>query len=77
MNNVVVIDAFYDPFDEKAKEFARKWVERNDFEAAREDGGGILSEFDRRLFWSTFGKNTDPDKGAILDTVWNKYFDSR
>ena len=77
MTYVAILDAFYDPFDEKAKEFAMNWAEKNDFEAAREGGGGIISDFDRRFLWSTFGKNTDPDKGAILDSVWNKYFDSR
>ena len=73
----LVLDAFYDPHDEKAKEFARKWTETNDFQAAREGGGGIISDFDHRRLWSTFGKKGDPDQGAILDTVWEKYFDSR
>ena len=73
----VVLDAFYDPHDEEAKQFAKQWAERNDFEAAREGGGGILSDFDRRILWATFGKTTDPDQGAVLDTVWDKYFDSR
>ena len=73
----VVMDAFYDPHDEKAKEFARQWTETNDFQAAREGGGGIISDFDHRRLWSTFGKKGDPDQGAILDTVWEKYFDSR
>ena len=76
-NYTAAIDAFYDPFDIKAKEFAMKWAQRNDFEAAREGGGGIFSEFDRRFLWSTFGKKSDPDNGAILDSVWNKYFDSK
>ena len=69
----VVLDAFYDPHDEEAKQFAKQWAERNDSEAAR----GIISDFDRRVLWSTFGKTTDPDQGAILDTVWERYFDSR
>ena len=69
----VVLDAFYDPHDEEAKQFAKQWAERNDSEAAR----GIISNFDRRVLWSTFGKTTDPDQGAILDTVWERYFDSR
>lgn len=52
-------------------------TETNDFQAAREGGGGIISDFDHRRLWSTFGKKGDPDQGAILDTVWEKYFDSR
>ena len=74
---MAILDAFYDPLDEKAKEFAKSWADKNDYEAARENGGGIFSEFDRRFLWSTFGKTSDPDMGAILDSVWNKYFDSR
>ena len=72
-----VLDAFYDPHDEEAKEFARKWTEKNDFEAARVGGGGIMSDFDHRRLWATFGKINDPDHGAIMDTVWERYYDSR
>ena len=72
-----VLDAFYDPHDEEAKEFARKWTEKNDFEAARVGGGGIMSDFDHRRLWATFGKINDPDQGAIMDTVWERYYDSR
>ena len=73
----VVLDVFYDPHDPKAKEFARKWAQQNDFEAARDGGGGILSDIDIRFFWASFGKSSDPDQGMILDSVWDKYIDSR
>ena len=67
----MVMDVFYDPQDEAAKEFARQWAVQNDVEATN------YSEFDRRFLWSTFGKASDPDQGEIMDTVWDKYFDSR
>ena len=68
---VYVLDMFYDPHDEAAKEFAEKWAHTNDAESMKWSG------FDRRFLWSTFGKTTDPDQGMVLDTVWDKYFDSR
>ena len=66
-----VLDMFYDPHDEAAKEFAEKWAHTNDAESMKWSG------FDRRFLWSTFGKTSDPDQGAVLDSVWDKYFDSR
>ena len=70
-NYSIVLDVFYDPHDEAAKEFAQKWAYQNDVEVTK------YSEFDRRFLWSTFGKTNDPDQGAVMDTVWDKYFDSR
>ena len=67
----MVMDVFYDPQDEAAKEFARQWAVQNDEEVTN------WSEFDRRFLWSTFGKASDPDQGEVMDTVWDKYFDSR
>ena len=29
-NYVIVLDVFYDPFNEEAKEFARSWAEENE-----------------------------------------------
>ena len=29
-NYIIVLDIFYDPFNEKAKEFARSWAEENE-----------------------------------------------
>ena len=40
-----VMAAFYDPFDEKAQQFASDWVKKNDQETAP---NGIYSEFDQR-----------------------------
>ena len=40
----IIMDTFYDPFDENAKEFARTWTEQNDYEIAP----GFFSDFDRR-----------------------------
>jgi len=71
INYIMVLDVFYDPHDEAAKEYAQKWAYQNDVEALN------FSEFDRRFLWSTFGTTSDPDQGAVLDTVWDKYFDSR
>jgi len=74
MTENVILDAFYDPHDEKAKEFAKAWIDEND----RMMGpNGLYSEFDRRFLWATFGKSTDPDSGYVMDTVWDKYYDSR
>ena len=73
----VVLDVFYDPHSPKAKEFAKNWAQQNDFEAARDGGGGIVSDIDIRFLWGSFGKSSDPDQGMILDSVWDKYFDSR
>ena len=70
INYILCFDVFYDPHDEKAKEFSKRFVEQND-EVAN------FSKFDRRFLWSTFGKASDPDQGAIMDSVWDKYFDSR
>ena len=72
INQGVVLDAFYDPYQGSAYEFAKKWTFEND----KITGGGIFSNFDWRFLWSTFGKESDPDGGAVLDTVWDKYFDS-
>ena len=45
MTEYCIIDAFYDPQDEKAKEFAKEWIDEND----RMMGpNGLYSEFDRR-----------------------------
>ena len=30
-----------------------------------------------RYLWATFGKSTDPNQGELLDTVWDKYYESR
>ena len=68
----VVLDAFYDPFKENAYEFAKNWALENDNYAVE----GTFSDYDRRFLWSTFGKSSDPDNGVVLDSVWDKYFDS-
>ena len=38
---------------------------------------GIYTDHDRRFLWSSQGKETDPDKGMMLDSVWEKYYDSK
>ena len=54
MKERVILDAFYDPHDEKAREFAKEWVEEND----RVMGpNGIYSKFDRRYIVVTFQFN--------------------
>lgn len=72
---LLTMDVFYDPNSLKAKEFARKWAEENDKIFCKTETNKF-SEFDRRLLAFTYGKPTDPDQGCILDTVWDKYFDS-
>ena len=75
----IVLDVFYDPLDEKAKQFAKDWAEENDKEASGK-AAGLMSDYrrnDRRYFWASFGTSDDPHQGTILDSVWNKYFDSR
>ena len=67
-----ILDAFYDPNNGEAYNYARNWVMEND----EITGGGIFSDYDRRFLWSTFSKASDPDGGVVLDTVWDKYFDS-
>ena len=37
----------------------------------------MFSEKDLRLLWGTYYMEGDKDGGAVLDTVWEKYFDSR
>ena len=59
------------------QEFAKKWAEENDKIFSGTAETTKFSEFDRRWLWSTYGKVSDPEQGAILDTVWDKYFDSR
>ena len=59
------------------KEFAKKWAEENDKIFSGTAETTKFSEFDRRWLWSTYGKVSDPEQGAILDTVWDKYFDTR
>ena len=62
----------------KAKEFAMKWAQRTDFEAAREEGGGIFPSLTEDSFGQHLErKKSDPDNIAILESVWNKYFDSK
>ena len=63
-------------FDTYLQEFAREWAEENDKIFCKTETT-MFSDFDRRLLAFTFGKTTDPDQGCILDTVWDKYFDSR
>ena len=41
----LILSAFYDPFDEKAHQFAKEWIEKNDQETAP---NGIYSDFDQR-----------------------------
>ena len=38
--------------------------------------GGIHGNEDRRLFWESYGGEGDPDGGANLHSVSDKYFDS-
>ena len=68
------LDGFYDPQEPKALPALLKWHEENDKEAKE---GGIFCEKDRRYLSGAYYRPDDKDGGASLDSVWDKYFDSR
>ena len=45
ITHILCLDAFYDPLDANAKEFARKWSEENQEEVGT--ANGVYSQFDR------------------------------
>ena len=36
----------------------------------------VFCERDIRFLWGSHARYDDPDKGAVMDTVWDKYFDT-
>jgi len=73
VNTLLLIDAFYDANDPKAQEAALEFGRINDTQAGP---GGLLSEYDRRVLAYSYARADDPDGGAQLDSVWDKYYDS-
>ena len=73
--NLIGLDSFYAPENDEVFQIVKQWIIEND-EACCEEGG-IFSEKDRRVLWGCFSRFNDPDCGASLDSVWDKYFDSR
>ena len=70
----LVMDAFYDPNETGAFEFVTEWAEKNDQDAKN---GEKYADNDQRVLWGSCSKSDDPDGGACLDKIWDKYFDSR
>ena len=75
---LAVLDCFYQPASENDRCDERlnrvsQWQAENDSSAQK---GGIFSGVDRRLLWGSYGRRNDPDAGANLHSVRDKYFDS-
>ena len=73
-NQVLILNGYYDPKNASAFEFVKKWHSENDDCC---NSGGLFSNFDRRHLSHSYIREEDPDDGVILDTVWDKYYDSR
>ena len=73
-NQALFLDGFYDPKNASAFEFVKNWRDENDNCCKP---GGLFSNFDRRHLSHCYIREDDPDDGVILDTVWEKYYDSR
>ena len=39
--------------------------------------GGIFCDKDRRFLWASYGRHDDENRGASLDSLWDKYYDSK
>ena len=71
---VQVLDGFYNPKDPQWLKKLQEWQAENDKQAQK---GGIFCDTDRRYLWGSYHRAEDKDQGASLDSVWDKYFDSR
>jgi len=72
------LDCFYQPEDADDKKDGRlkrvlQWQAENDTCSQK---GGIFCNEDRRFFWGSYQRFGDPDGGANLHEVRDKYFDS-
>merc|ERR1711862_896262 len=78
MRNAILLDGFYEPLQEEAFNFVKKWTDENDTLKWKDENGveQSYSDFDRRWIGFSFSKEGDPDKGAVLDSLWDKYYDS-
>ena len=70
----LLLDGFYDPQNSEAFAFVKNWTSGND-EGAKP--GGIYSNKDIRFLGFAYARENDPNDGVVLDTVWEKYYDSR
>ena len=79
MRHMLILDGFYEPAEKEAFEFVKEWTDENDCFAWTLENAEVhrYSDFDRRWLAFSFGKKNDPDGGAVLDTVWDKYYDSK
>ncbi|MGI9214410.1 MAG: hypothetical protein ACR2HS_01760, partial [Gammaproteobacteria bacterium] len=50
---VCVLDCFYDPKNPISEQTAKLWQEKNDNEGVRQ--GHIFSDFERKVFWGSYG----------------------
>jgi len=69
-----VMDCFYKPKEGVAR-LANDYQAGNDEEAGTKNG--IFCEKDQRFLWGSYARKCDPEGGASLDAVWDKYFDSK
>ena len=70
----VTIDGYYDPTNQNALQTVSEWQTKN-HECAKE--GGVFCDKDRRFLWGSYARVDDKDGGAILDSVWEKYYDTK
>jgi len=69
-----VVDCFYKPKKGVAK-LANDYQSGNDQEAGT--ANGKFCDKDRRVLWGSYARKSDPEGGASLDAVWDKYYDSK
>ena len=74
VQQILLLDGFYDPKNSEAFSFVKNWTNGN---ADGAKPGGIFSNKDIRFQGFAYVRKDDPNDGVVLDTVWEKYFDSR
>ena len=74
VQQTLLLDGFYDPKIPEAFAFVKNWTNENDKGAMP---GGIYSNYDRRFLGFAYAREDDPNNGVVLDTIWEKYYDSR
>merc|ERR1712241_1610060 len=74
-----IMDVFYDTKSDEAVSFVKEYTKTNDSCIGKSDlpQQYTFCEKDLRMLWGSFAKHDDKDGGACLDTVWEKYFDSK
>jgi len=75
---LLILDVFYQPEDDddrydKKVHRVLQYQTENDTCCQK---GGIFCDEDRRFMFGSFGKQSDPDCGCCLDTVYPRYYDS-